>query len=64
MIDKGTIHVKKGENGEPTSIEAVEDGVNISIPFDPKNRHFYEIMQKAKKEPKIISFDFKRYDKP
>ena len=34
-------------NGENGSIEAVIDNQNISVPLDPANRHYAEIMRQV-----------------
>ena len=33
---------------EPTSIQAVIDGVTMSVPMDPRNRHYKEILRQTK----------------
>jgi len=33
---------------EPTTIQAVIDGVTISVPMDPLNRHYKEILRQTK----------------
>jgi len=32
---------------EPTSIQAVIDGVTMSVPMDPRNRHYKEILRQT-----------------
>jgi len=34
-------------NGQNASIEAVIDGKTISVPLDPANRHYAEIMRQV-----------------
>jgi len=33
---------------QPTSIQAVIDGVTMSVPMDPLNRHYKEILRQTK----------------
>ena len=33
--------------GDPTGITAVIDGVTMSVPLDPANRHYAEIMRQV-----------------
>ena len=33
---------------QPTSIQAVIDGVTLSVPMDPRNRHYKEILRQTK----------------
>jgi hypothetical protein len=35
------------ENSENYCISAVIDGVNMSVPLDPNNRHYAEIMRQV-----------------
>ena len=34
-------------NGQNASIEAVIDGQNVSVPLDPANRHYAEILRQV-----------------
>ena len=34
-------------NGENTSISIVVDGLQLSVPLDPANRHYAEIMRQV-----------------
>ena len=36
------------EGEQPTSIQAVIDGVTMSVPMDPANRHYAEILRQTK----------------
>ena len=33
---------------EPSTIKAVIDGVTMSVPMDPRNRHYKEILRQTK----------------
>jgi len=35
------------EGGEPASIKATIDGIEMSVPLDPANRHYAEIMRQV-----------------
>jgi len=35
------------EGEQPASIQAVIDGVTMSVPMDPRNRHYAEIMRQV-----------------
>jgi len=34
-------------NGENTSISIIVDGMQVSVPLDPANRHYAEIMRQV-----------------
>jgi hypothetical protein len=34
-------------NGENTSISIIVDGVQVSVPLDPANRHYAEILRQV-----------------
>ena len=36
------------EGEQPASIQAVIDGVTMSVPMDPRNRHYKEILRQTK----------------
>ena len=36
------------EGEQPTSIQAVIDGQQMSVPMDPRNRHYKEILRQTK----------------
>ena len=36
------------EGEQPASIQAVIDGVTMSVPMDPLNRHYKEILRQTK----------------
>ena len=33
---------------QPSTIKAVIDGITISVPMDPRNRHYKEILRQTK----------------
>ena len=33
---------------QPSTIQAVIDGVTLSVPMDPRNRHYKEILRQTK----------------
>ena len=36
-----------GEGAEPSGITAIIDGITMSVPLDPANRHYAEIMRQV-----------------
>ena len=42
------------ENGNNSGITAVIDGVTMSVPLDPANRHFSEIMRQVEAGTLVI----------
>lgn len=62
MITKAEIH--KNVRGKDDSFIIEEDGITRHVPLDPRNRHYQEIMNRAKKEPKFTNFDFEKHVKP
>ena len=41
--------------GEVTSISIIVDGVQMSVPLDPANRHYAEIMRQVEAEELTIA---------
>ena len=39
---------------QPTSIQAVIDGVTMSVPMDPLNRHYKEILRQTQAKTLVI----------
>jgi hypothetical protein len=39
---------------EPTSIQAVIDGVTMTVPMDPHNRHYKEILRQTQAKTLVI----------
>ena len=39
---------------EPTTIQAVIDGKELSVPMDPLNRHYKEILRQAEAKTLVI----------
>ena len=39
---------------EPTTIKAVIDGVEWSVPMDPRNRHYKEILRQTEAKTLVI----------
>jgi hypothetical protein len=39
---------------EPTTIQAVIDGVALSVPMDPTNRHYKEILRQTQAKTLVI----------
>jgi hypothetical protein len=39
---------------QPTSIQAVIDGVTMSVPMDPRNRHYKEILRQTQAKTLVI----------
>ena len=42
------------ENEEPKSIMAVIDGKEMSVPMDPRNRHYAEILRQTEAKTLVI----------
>ena len=42
------------EGEQPTSIQAVIDGKEWSVPMDPRNRHYKEILRQTKAKTLVI----------
>ena len=42
------------EGEAPTSIQAVIDGVTMSVPMDPANRHYKEILRQTEAKTLVI----------
>ena len=42
------------DEGEHTAIQAVIDGVTMSVPMDPLNRHYREILRQTKAKTLVI----------
>jgi hypothetical protein len=43
-----------GEDEAPNAIQAVIDGVTMSVPMDPHNRHYKEILRQTKSGKLVI----------
>ena len=43
------------EGEQPTSIQAVIDGVTMSVPMDPRNRHYAEILRQTEAKTLVIA---------
>ena len=43
-----------GMSGENSSITAVIDGVTMSVPLDPQNRHYAEILRQVEAGTLVI----------
>ena len=39
---------------EPDTIQAVIDGVTMSVPMDPRNRHYKEILRQTEAKTLVI----------
>jgi len=39
---------------EPTTIQAVIDGVELSVPMDPTNRHYKEILRQTEAKTLVV----------
>ena len=39
---------------QPTTIQAVIDGVTMSVPMDPHNRHYKEILRQTEAKTLVI----------
>jgi len=42
------------EGEQPTTIRAVIDGVTMSVPMDPLNRHYKEILRQTEAKTLVI----------
>ena len=42
------------DEGEHTAIQAVIDGVTLSVPMDPANRHYKEILRQTEAKTLVI----------
>ena len=40
---------------QPTSIKATIDGVEMSVPMDPRNRHYKEILRQTEAKTLVIA---------
>ena len=40
---------------QPTSIQAVIDGETMSVPMDPRNRHYKEILRQTEAKTLVIA---------
>ena len=40
---------------QPSTIQAVIDGVTMSVPMDPRNRHYKEILRQTKAKTLVIA---------
>ena len=43
------------EGEQPTSIQAVIDGVTMSVPMDLRNRHYKEILRQTEAKTLVIA---------
>ena len=43
------------EGEQPTSIQAVIDGQQMSVPMDPRNRHYKEILRQTEAKTLVIA---------
>ena len=41
-------------NSEPTEIQAVIDGQQMSVPMDPANRHYKEILRQTEAKTLVV----------
>ena len=46
-ITSATFEATTMPDEQPTSIKAVIDGLTMSVPMDPRNRHYAEIMRQV-----------------
>jgi len=46
-ITSATLVATMMPDGQPTTIQAVIDGVTMSVPMDPLNRHYKEILRQT-----------------
>ena len=46
-ITSATFEATMVPDEQPTSIQAVIDGVTMSVPMDPRNRHYKEILRQT-----------------
>lgn len=47
-------YVKHMQDGPVTSVEATIDGVTMSVPLDPANRHYAEILRQVEAGTLVI----------
>jgi len=40
---------------QPSTIQAVIDGVTMSVPMDPRNRHYKEILRQTEAKTLVIA---------
>ena len=40
---------------QPSTIQAVIDGVEMSVPMDPRNRHYKEILRQTEAKTLVIA---------
>ena len=43
------------EDGQNTSIKATIDGIEMSVPLDPANRHYAEIMRQVEAGTLVVA---------
>ena len=48
---------RNNENGNPSSIQAQIDGKSMSVPLDPANRHYAEIMRQVDASELVVEPD-------
>ena len=48
-------HVMDPMTGNPTSIQATIDGQLMSVPLDPANRHYAEIMRQVEAGELVVA---------
>ena len=60
MEDENTMNITSAtfaapdEGEQPTTIQAVIDGKEWSVPMDPRNRHYKEILRQTKSGKLVI----------
>ena len=53
-ITSATFAVTMMPDEQPTSIQATIDGVEMSVPMDPRNRHYKEILRQTEAKTLVI----------
>ena len=54
-ITSATLVATMMPDEQPTSIKAVIDGKEMSVPMDPRNRHYKEILRQTEAKTLVIA---------
>ena len=53
-ITSATFEATMMPDEQPNTIQAVIDGVTMSVPMDPRNRHYKEILRQTEAKTLVI----------
>ena len=54
-ITSATLAATMMPDRQPSTIKAVIDGVTMSVPMDPRNRHYKEILRQTEAKTLVIA---------